>query len=629
MGDWERSGRREEGGGDWTSGGERGGRVEGEEGLRRSTRANKGQLASTPWWEAITTKRRLGEGKDGKMDFAAMITETAMAGNRIKDPRSFEEAMRGSDAGKWKEAMKREMESFEEKKVFRVEKLGNLPKAVNIVDGKWVFKVKYNPDGSVERYKARYVARGFTQQYGIDYEDTFAPVSKLQTVRTMIAVAASKKMKMMQKDVTTAFLNGILKELIVMKPPEGFICESDEVWVLEKTIYGLKQSAHEWNEEVDGGMKKLGFTQTTEDPTLYIRYMEGRLLIVTIYVDDVIFAGERMDDLKWFDVEFGKLYKTTAAKRLNWVLGIEVLEGEEGDITLTQRRYILDMLEDFGMSECQGVSTPMDQKTRLGNHQSPQTREEKEYMKDKPYRRLVGKLMYAANATRPDISYSVSVLSRFNGDPGITHWKAGLRVLQYLKETWNMGLRYKLGNDEEKPKMVGYTDSDWAGEVDESRSQGGYVFLVNGGVVSWRSKRQSSVALSSTEAEYVALVECGREARWMKEMLKNFGRGYEMEGPILILIDNQSAMVLGEKKMVTEQTKHIRMRCNWIREAIERKELMLEYCRTEMMMADVLTKGLGRAKHWQMLGFLNFERTQSNVSLRGGVGDGNSTLEGG
>lgn len=447
---------------------------------------------------------------------------------------------------------------------------------------KWVFTVKYNSDGSLERYKARLVAKGFTQTYGVDYSETFAPVAKLNTVRVLLSIAVNLDWPLQQLDVKNAFLNGDLEEEVYMDSPPGFEEKfGSKVCKLKKSLYGLKQSPRAWFEKFTQSVRKQGYLQGQTDHTLFFKFSpDGKIAILIVYVDDIILTG---DDV----VEMNRLKKNLAAEfeikdlgTLRYFLGMEVARSKRG-VVVSQRKYILDLLEETGMSGCRPSDTPMDPNVKLW-----------EKGKGAPvdtgrYQRLVGKLIYLSH-TRPDIAYSVSVVSQFMHSPYEEHLEAVYRILRYLKATPGEGIFFKKTNQ----RIEVFTDADWAGSVNDRRSTSGYCTFVWGNLVTWRSKKQSVVARSSAEAEFRAMAQGICEILWLKQILEELKK--PMEYPLRLYCDNKAAISIAHNPVQHDRTKHVEIDRHFIKEKIDDGIICLPFVPTNQQIADILTKGLTR-----------------------------------
>ncbi|MCP4490581.1 MAG: DDE-type integrase/transposase/recombinase, partial [Gammaproteobacteria bacterium] len=500
------------------------------------------------------------------------------------EPRTMTEALAAPDRKLWEEAAQKEYHSLMENNTWELMKL---PEGRKAVDCKWVFKVKHNANGSVDLYKARLVAKGFTQKFGIDYDETFSPVVRFESLRTAIALGARLGMKMHQMDVTTAFLNGTLKEEIYMRQPEGFEVKGKEGMVckLRKSLYGLKQSSRCWNEALHMQLSELGYQQSDADPCIYVKKCEGSLIILAVYVDDIILMAKSELVLEQLKKELAEKFKMRDMGALHYFLGIKIEQDlAKGSVWLGQERYVDRMLEKYNMAEAKPVSTPMDPNVYL-----EATVENAKLADQQLYQSAVGSLLYVATATRPDVSAAVSRTAKFCSKPTTEHWAAVKRIFRYLKGTKKFGLLYKQSKESE---LVSYADADWAGDAGDRRSTSGFVYMLSGGAISWRSKKQTIVALSTAEAEYVALSAATQEGVWLRSLLKSLCQ--QVEKPTKLLEDNQSAIAIANNSISHCRSKHIDIKYHYVRQKVTEGAIELHYCPTHDMVADVLTKGLSK-----------------------------------
>ena len=500
-----------------------------------------------------------------------------------QDPTTVAEALSSHDKLKWKEAMEREMESLHSNEVWE---LVEPPPDRKIVGSKWVFKQKMDADGVVKQYKARLVAQGCSQQYGLDYEETFSPVVRFESVRSVIALSTHNKLQLHQMDVSTAFLHGELSEEVYMKQPDGFIKPGQEHLVchLKRSIYGLKQSPRCWNQAVDSHLKEMGFSQTSSDPCLYVAVdSEGELCIVAVYVDDMILGARSEAKLEEVKKKLNQKFQMKDLGLLHHFLGVTADQDRStGRIWLGQPSYAEKLLHKFGMEDSKPVRTPVDPGVKL-----VQCVNEDDVQNQKTYQAVVGSLLYLSTKTRPDIAYAVGSVARFCAKPTKEHWTAVKRILRYLRGTVNLGLLYS-GNA--PPECICYSDADWAGDVGDRKSTSGYVFLLGDGAISWKSSKQSCVALSTAEAEYVALSAAAQEAIWLQQLISELLNKDIQE--TTVLEDNQAAICLAKNPQVHGRTKHIDIKFHFIRDLVDSGRIKLAYCPSEDMVADMMTKGL-------------------------------------
>jgi hypothetical protein len=508
-------------------------------------------------------------------------------------PRTFAEAMKRPDADLWQKAAQDEMDAHLENGTWELVKL---PPGRKAIGSKWVFKVKHNSDGSIERYKARVVAKGYSQRPGLDFGETFAPTTKWASLRTIFALAALEDLELETIDISTAYLNGVMAKdhEVYMQQAEGFQQHGPE-WVcrLLKGLYGLKQGGRLWYERLDQVLSGMGFKRTNSDHSVYV-WVRGEVkVIVPIFVDDLTLASKSKAAIAEVKQELKKHFKVRELGPTSFLLGVDVSRHRPNHtLSLSQRQYTLDILERFGFQDCAPVTTPMDASVKLSQDMAPKTPEDEEKMRGVQYTNAVGALMYLAVCTRPDIAHAVSVLSRFNSNPGPTHWLAVKRVFRYLKGSLDYKLTFKPGPSTEL--FQSYVDADHGGNPDNGHSTTGYVIKMGTGAVSWSSKQQPIVALSTTEAEYVAAVSAATEVIWLRHFLSELG--YSFPSPSTLHIDNQSAISVAKNPEHHGRMKHLDLRFFWLRDAVHSKTLAVQYIPTGDMPADILTKPLERVK---------------------------------
>ncbi|UYV76010.1 hypothetical protein LAZ67_13002124 [Cordylochernes scorpioides] len=395
------------------------------------------------------------------------------------EPKTYKEAMDSPNAQFWKEAMNEEMNSLTENDVYECT---TLPPGQKPIDCKWVLKTKLNSKGEITRYKARLVAKGFAQKKGIDYEETFSPVARHDTIRTLLAIAANEDLKLVQFDIKTAFLYGDLQDQIYIKQPEGFNNGTDLVWKLKKSLYGLKQSPRCWNQKIVNFMKERCLKESTADPCLFFRKTNDHLLIIAIYVDDGIIAGTNEQEIKEFLDELMFSFKITS-EPLNYFLGIEIERQPDGSIFINQKAYIKRILEKFNMSQANKVGTPTDNSTVPG---------EAEILENVPFREAIGSLMHLSCLTRPDITFALNKVSQKLAAPTRYDWEAVKRIFKYLVGTTEYGIMYQKGH--KVGVLESFSDADFAGDPETRRSTSGVVCKLAGGAISWPSQNKDQVA---------------------------------------------------------------------------------------------------------------------------------------
>ena len=509
------------------------------------------------------------------------------------EPRSLAEAKRRPDWPLWEKAISEELTTLKKAGTWHLEEA---PPGANVIGSKWVFKAKKDAAGNIARYKARLVAQGFSQIGGVDYDDTYAPVAKLASSRVVIAMANRLGLILHQVDIKGAYLNGVLQddEVLYLRQPPGYPepGAGTRVLRLQKALYGLKQAGRRWYQTFTIILGKLGFSQCSVDQAVYhkVTSASGSLIIVAVHVDDCTIAASEPRLVEAFKAGLSKYVEVTDLGELHWMLGIEVKRDRAaGTVHLSQRAYIDSILHRFNFSDLKPLSTPMDVQAKLTSEQAPASAAEFATMRDIPYREAVGALNWAALATRPDISFAVSTVARFASKPGPAHWEAVKRIFRYLAGTRDLWLSY----GETKRTLLGYTDADGS-MAEDRRAISGYAFLVDGGAVSWSSKRQEIISLSTTESEYVAATHGMKEALWLRSLISEaFGT---LKDATVMFCDNQSAIALARDHQYHARTKHIDVRYHFIRWVVERGVVRLVYCPTEDMVADVLTKALPSPK---------------------------------
>lgn len=503
------------------------------------------------------------------------------------EPLTFKEAIGRRDGDQWKLAMADEINSLGRCNVW---KLVPRPRDTNIVTNRWVFKIKKKPDGVIDRYRARLVARGFTQVHGVDYSETYAPVANMPAVRLLFANAAIMGLKFKQFDIKTAFLYGNLEETVYMEQPEGFEDGTEQVCLLKKSLYGLKQAPRQWNKEFSNFLKTLNLKESLHDRCVYYRTKPSFLLIV-IYVDDgLIFSKDEVEINKILH-ELKNRFEVHEADSTVF-LGFQIISNQKHIITLHQESYINKMLTKYNMTGAKSVDNPST-KTTSNLKLEP-------LAPNVPYREAVGSLMYAANSIRLDIAYAVNRVSRNVSQPTGQDWSDVKRIFRYLSDKQKIGITYGSNN---KDRLVAYCDADFAGDPNY-HSTTGFVILFGGAPIHWKCQKQPLTALSSTEAELISLCTLAKELVWIKNLASEIG--IVKMGPTKILCDNQSAIRLAHDEGAVHRTRHMGVRAAYVRELIQKKEITVEHIRTEEQAADFLTKPLTSAKFDWNRGLLMF-----------------------
>lgn len=467
----------------------------------------------------------------------------------------------------------------------------------NIVGCKWIFRIKRNSDGSVQRFKARLVAKGFHQQPGVDYLDTFSPVVKPTTIRVVLSLAISQGWPLQQLDVNNAFLQGHLSETVFMQQPPGFIDQDHPTFIckLRKAIYGLKQAPRAWYQELRTFLLASGFKHSHADTSLFILHNSSHVIYMLVYVDDLIVTGSNPEFVQRFVDSLAQRFSIKDLGQLSYFLGVEVTPNSQG-ILLSQRRYILDLLAKTNMLAARPVITPLPT--------SPSLQSKAGTPLDNPteYRTVVGSLQYLL-LTRPDIALAVNKLSQYMHSPTTEHWIFVKRLLRYLCGTPNDGLQlYRQSplqvhafSNQALPDIHinAYSDADWGGNKDDFSSTSAYVVYLGRNPVSWSSKKQKSVARSSTEAEYRAVANTAAELNWLSYLLKDLGVSHECP---VIYCDNVGTTQLCSNPVFHSRMKHVAIDFHFIRDQVQRGTLRVTHVSSADQLVDALTKPLPRTR---------------------------------
>ena len=503
------------------------------------------------------------------------------------EPLTLEQAMASPQWPEWEKALNREIAALLSNKTWT---LVNCPPGVKPLPGRWVFKIKRDASGAIERFKCRWVAKGFKQIYGVDYMEISAPVAKMTTVRTVLALAAANNWELVHLDTDTAFLHGVLDEPLYMEQPHHFETgDPNTVCQLHKCIYGLKQAPRVWHQRLKKEFEKHGFRVSFADASVLMLDHPGKKTFALIYVDDQIITGP--------DNELNATVKKALLKQFpgkdlgeaKYFLGLAIERNwNNRTMKLTQTRHIDDLVTIFGQKDAKPVSVPMTNDLDLSKNGS------EPFDNKHNYSSLVGSLLYLSQHSRPDIAYSASLLSRYLSCPTKNHWLAAIKVLRYLNCTRTYGLVFGNTVQNNGLSMVGYSDSNFAGDKDDSISTYGYCFILNGAAVSWTSRKQDRVAHSTSDAEYVAASHATREALWFNKLLHDC----DLKPPITLYMDNTTAInyVTDHGCNISAKNKHIAVHIHAVFERIRFQEVKFMFCPTEKMVADIFTKPLARAE---------------------------------
>ena len=419
-----------------------------------------------------------------------------------EEPKNLDEALRDRN---WILAMQEELNQFALNQVWSL-----VPRIseMNIIGTKWIFRNKMDEHGVITRNKARLVAKVYNQEEGIDYDETYAPVARLEVVRLLIAFFCIKGFKLFQMDVNIAFLNGYINEEVFVSQPPGFEDHQhlEHVFKVKKALYGLKQAPRQWYERLSDFLTSQGYDRGTSDKTFFIKRKADDIILVQVYVDDIIFGSNNEELCETF-VEIKKSeFEMSMMGELNYFLGLQVKQLKD-DIFLNQTKYCKDLLRKFGMDKCKSISTPFSTSYHLDHDIAGNLVDETKY------KGLIGSLLYLT-ASRPDIMFVVCMCSHFQSPSKESHFNASKSILKYLQGTKEFGLWY-LGNI--SLSLTGYPDSDFAGCKIDRKSTSGTCHLLGSSLISWQCKKQACVALSTAEAEYIAARSCYAQTLWLRQ----------------------------------------------------------------------------------------------------------------
>ena len=504
-------------------------------------------------------------------------------------PNSYVDAMSSPEQSEWKNAMNEEITSLKENDTFELVKP---PVGHPVVGGRWVFALKTDQNGD-QKFKARYVAKGYSQTAGVDYSETFAPTARFTSIRMLMQLAVQENLIVHQMDVKGAYLNAPIDCEIYMQQPEGYE-ESGKngeklVYKLKRSLYGLKQSGRNWNAMLHEYLTSEGFEQSLADPCVYTKNRKGCKAIIIVWVDDIIVAASdsrSLDDVK--ESLRGK-FKMKDLGQLSWFLGIEFKQ-ERDRIIMSQRRFLEKVLVRFKMEDCKPKATPCDL-----NANKIKDDDSSELVDPKLYREIVGSLIYVMTGTRPDLCFVITMLSQHMAKPVKAHLGMAKHVLRYIKGTLDYTLKFEKSC--ESLDLKGFCDSDWAGSEDR-HSVSGYAFQLceNGSLISWRSQKQKTVALSTCEAEYIALSSAIQEVKFLFQLYKDMVISDQGESCVTIFVDNQGAIALAKNPVGHKRTKHIDVKYHFIRGEVNKGFVKLVYVPSELNIADGFTKPLPRVR---------------------------------
>jgi hypothetical protein len=468
--------------------------------------------------------------------------EYALSATAIDDsPEYYNEAINSEHQEQWKKAMDAEIKALEDHGTWEVV---SKPQNRKIIKCRWVYQLKKNEKGEIVRYKARLTAKGFSQQYGVDYYETYSPVINTNSIRTILAVITQYNLEVEQSDIDSTFPNGILEEEIYMDQPQGYNYGNEKVLKLIKSLYGLKQAAKCWNVKFNEIMCSNGFRRCPSEQCIYLK-SSGKDFntIVGVHVDDLIIAAPCTEDIQKTKSIIKSFVNIKELGELHFLLGVKITRSRVNQsLKIDQSLYAENVVERFGMKDSSPVLTPMPlaKPTETSRPRPTDT---------KLYQSIVGSLMYLMLWTRPDISYSVNYLSRKLQSPTEDDMALAKRVLRYIRGTLKLGILYVKSEDLD---LRGYCDASWA-DTEDRKSTTGYIWKFSNAPIMWRTSKQRIVALSTCETEYIAAAAAAKEGIWLGKLIKELT---QREASINMLMDNQSAILIASGNTSSQRTKH-------------------------------------------------------------------------
>eukprot|EP00043_Microstomoeca_roanoka_P020364 m.246374 g.246374 ORF g.246374 m.246374 type:complete len:1365 (-) comp17152_c1_seq2:996-5090(-) len=548
-------------------------------------------------------------------DFDSMTPAAHVAAADLAEPTTIRQAMSGPNSDKWAAACRDEIHALERNGVLQLLPRDELPADTRPLKSKFVFKIKRDAAGAVTRYKARWVAKGYTQRPGVDYHETYSPTPNIKTILTVLAASVQRRHYLHQLDFKSAFLQADLEEMIYMELPANFheVCPEwqgrNAVCRLLKPLYGLKQAGRAWTKKLHTWLRGTGWTQSNIDSCLFSRRTPTDVMWVVTYVDDLIVSSTDESSIAEFKSNVMQQFEAEDIGPLKWYLGMKIdYDRDAGRMHISQSQAIDDIVQQFKMDSSATVATPM----QVGFDPSNTTDNPDATL---PYRSLVGSLLYLSNRSRPDIAYAVGVLCRYMDRYTRDHWLAAKHVVRYLKGTRTSGIVYERRADVAQPLSIEcFSDASFGTDALTGRSTTGFTCFIHGCLVSWNSRLQPTVALSTAEAEYMAISAAAQDVQFLVQLLEDVGE--QLELPVVINTDNQPAIRIGTDKATKPRSKHIRVRHHYIRELVDEGNLTLQHCPGTRMIADALTKPLARqlfCQHGQHLIVLRVNRTHTTA----------------
>lgn len=499
-------------------------------------------------------------------------------------PKSYNEAIKSPQSNEWKAAMQEEINMMHDREVWE---LADPPENANVLGSRWVFTLKRNAKNEIVRYKARLVAQGFKQQKGETYDDVFSPVVNFSVIRLLFIIFVSLlNWQYIQLDITSAYLYAPLEnDVIYMYQPQGFVNNEfgSKVCFLKKALYGLHQSARAWNTEFEQTLTNLNFNKIDSCNGVYV-YKNCKAVLI-YYVDDILLFSKSRNCINEILSLIKNKFDIKILGKTQKLLGIEFLENNK-QLFIHQQTYINKLYNDYQSYDIKLSTLPISKNLKLSKRDCPDTDIESKKMKSFPYRNLLGSLAFIANRTRPDITFAVNFLSQYQENPGFKHWQALLRLLGYLKYTSHYMLNL---SNVCSLNLIAYADADYASNIDDRKSCSGYLLLLDQAPISWSSRRQKCVALSTLESEYVAVGEAAKEFVWIQRIVKNELLNLKLNCNIMYC-DNLSTIEFTRSNIENHRTKHIEVRHHYIRELVENKMFNVTHINSKNNLADIFTK---------------------------------------
>ena len=518
-------------------------------------------------------------------------------GASVRVPKTVREARNSPE---WSDAYDREIQSFVKNDILEF-----VPRqdSMKVLSWRWIFRVKENTVSGVLTHKARGTLRGDHQIEGVDYQETFAPVARLKSLRLLLSIVCDHDLECDNMDVDTAFLYGEKQDdepEVYVQIPHGFpippsIQRSSvpHVGRLKRHVYGLKQAPRTWFRTLSEYLVVIGFVPCVHDPCLFVRRSTNKVCYIFVYVDDLVIAADSVEEMRVVKDELRDKWSMKDLGPIESILGIRVIRNRtERTLSMTQEKYIDNLLSKFNLSDVKPTKTPLDPGCSLSKQMCPVTEEERALASKQPYRELVGSLMYLMVCTRPDIAFAICQLSRYSSNHGAGHWSALMHVVRYVKGTKSLGITYR-GNSGLYPTL--FSDASFASDIDSRRSVSGYISYVGGGPVSWRSKLQSTTALSTCESEYIALCSAAQEAVHLRSLFQELipsVDGSAVGAPIVVFEDNKATIDISKNPCLHEKQKHVDVKYHYVRECVLNQRIRVQYVRTDLMLADILTKAV-------------------------------------